>query len=263
MLNKSQLLVVLSSVVLFLVLYFGCSTSSKEDLAKSSRRGIKTESVESGSANVSEMISSAKNSLSAAQNSEMESLGKSVTDAGTQEAKIAGLKKLSGAWHQAGKEEVAAIYAEQVAESEKTETAWALAGGNYYLALKAATDKGIRDFCSGHAVVDFQNAASLNPSNLEHKINIALCYVENPPQDNPMRAVLLLQDLERQNPDSMLVPIQLARLAMKTGQFERAQGRLEKVLLKEPNNMKAICLLAEAYQKTGNAKAAEFSGRCK
>ena len=120
----------------------------------------------------------------------------------------------------------------------------------------------MRDFCTQRAVSAFQNAISLNPTKLENKINLALCYTENPPQDNPMKGILLLRDLDKENPDNIAVNLQLARLAIKTGQLDRAIVRLETVLTKEPNNKKAICLLADAYSGSQNAKAAEMMKKC-
>ena len=120
----------------------------------------------------------------------------------------------------------------------------------------------MRDFCTQRAVNAFQNAASLNPTKLDYKINLALCYTENPPQDEPMKGILLLRDLDKENPDNAAINIQLARLAIKTGQFDKAIARLEKVLASEPNNKKAVCFLAEAYKNTQNPKAAELAQKC-
>ena len=108
----------------------------------------------------------------------------------------------------------------------------------------------------------FQNAASLNPTNIEHTINLALCYTENPPADNPMKGTLLLLNLEKANSGNIPVNIQLARLGIKTGQFDKAIARLEKILAKEPDNKRAVCLLAEAYSKSNNAKSAELVRKC-
>ena len=77
-----------------------------------------------------------------------------------------------------------------------------------------------------------------------------------------MKGILLLRELDAQNPENIAVNSQLARLAIKTGQFDKAIGRLEKVLVKEPNNSKLICLLAEAYSGANNPKAAAMTEKC-
>lgn len=251
--NRQQIIVVASALALFFILYFGCDVQSKE------QKTIETARVLTGTTmDMAAVMKEATQSLSPAQASEIQSL--------TQKNEAAKdpsvLKQLSAAWHNAGHDEVAAHYAEQVAELDKTDEAWSIAGANYYLALQKAEDKSLRDFCVNQAVKAFQNAASLNPTKLEHRINLALCYTENPPQDNPMKGILLLRELDTQNPENVAVNFQLARLAIKTGQFDRAIVRLEKVLAKEPNNGKLACLLADAYAGANNPKAAEATQKC-
>lgn len=251
--NRQQIIAIASALVLFFVLYFGCDVQSKEQQTIETARALTGTTLD-----IATLIKEATQSLKPAQATDIQSL--------TQKSETAKdpsvLKQLSAAWHNAGHDEVAAHYAEQVAELEKTDEAWSIAGANYYLALQKAEDKPLRDFCTNQATKAFQNAASLNPAKLEHRINLALCYTENPPQDNPMKGILLLRELDAQNPDNVAVNYQLARLAIKTKQFDRAIGRLEKMVTIEPNNAKVVCLLAEAYAGANNPKATEMTQKC-
>lgn len=57
----------------------------------------------------------------------------------------------------------------------------------------------------------------------------------------------------------------LARLAIKTGQIDRAIQRLETSLALEPENQSTICLLAAAYGNAGPdyaSRAAEMAVKC-
>ena len=251
--NRQQIIVVASAVALFFTLYFGCDVKSKEQKSLDVARVLTGATLD-----MATVKKEAIKALKPAQINEIESL--------TQKAEASKdpsvLKPLSAAWHNAGHDEIAAHYAEQIAEIEKTDEAWSIAGANYYLALQKTEDKTLRDFCSSQAAKAFQNAASLNPTKVEHRINLALCYTENPQQDNPMKGILLLRELDAQNPENIAVNTQLARLAIQTGQFDKAIGRLEKVLVKEPNNGKLACLLADAYSGANNPKAAEAKQKC-
>ncbi len=251
--NRQQITLVASAVALFFILYFGCDVQSKEQKSFETARTLAGTSIDMAS-----VIKEANKSLNATQITEIQGLTQKSESAKDPSV----LKQLSAAWHNAGHDEIAAYYAEQIAELEKTDEAWSIAGANYYLALQKAEDKSLRDFCANQAVKAFQNAASLNPTKLEYRINLALCYTENPPQDNPMKGILLLRELDTQNPENVAVNAQLARLAIKTGQFDRAIGRLEKVLIKEPNNGKLYCLLADAYAGANNPKATEATQKC-
>lgn len=248
--NRQQLIVVGSAIVLLFVLYFGCETQTKEQKAIDQSRALTTEALD-----IKSHIEKTFSTLDAPLKASIQSL-----DAESKDPSV--LKQISAAWHNAKHDEIAAWYAEKVADVEKTEDAWSIAGANYYLAIAQNTDKPLRDFCTQKAVNAFQNAVSLNPKKVEHKVNLALCYTENPPQDNPMKGILLLRELDKENPDNVIVNVQLARLAIKTGQFDKAISRLEKVLTAEPENKKAICLIAEAYAGTQNSKAMEYEKRC-
>ena len=251
--NRQQITLIASAVALFFILYFGCDVKSKE------QKTFETARVLTGATlDMTAVIKEANKGLNPTQVAEIQSLTHQVETAKDPSV----MKQLSAAWHNAGHDEVAAHYAEQVAEIDKTDEAWSIAGANYYLALQKAEDKTVRDFCANQAVKAFQNAASLNPKKLEHRINLALCYTENPPQDNPMKGILLLRELDAQNPENVAVNAQLARLAIKTGQFDKAIGRLEKVITKDPNNGKLYCLLADAYTGANNPKAAEAAQKC-
>jgi predicted Zn-dependent protease len=92
---------------------------------------------------------------------------------------------------------------------------------------------------------------------------MALCYTEHPLADEPMKGILLLRELDAANPNHVGVNLQLARLSIKTGQFDKAIVRLERVLAIEPNSQQANCLAADAYKGAGDAtKAAAATKKC-
>lgn len=257
--GKPQLIAIASAVALFLALYVGCEVKSREQkTAEHSRK------VTGASVSVETLLQNALSKLSAAQRNTLTQL-QTAAQSAQPTTKAETLKQLSRFWHDAQDDAIAADYARQIAEIEKTDAAWEIAGANFFLALQQNQEKDVRDFCFKGATDAFQNAVSLNPQRIEHKVNLALCYAENPPPDNPMKSAMMLLELDKANPQNSVVNFQLARLAVKTGQFEKAIKRLETVVLKnDPNNRRAQCLAAEAYAGVGDAqKATEFGKKCK
>jgi len=259
--GKPQYLALTSAFVLFAGLYFGFSTKTSHPKAEEatrpmSREGISTES----------LVAEAKSRLSASQ---LESILQLETDLSTEkqgniEKKVVdALKTLSSKWYEVGEIPIAGAYAEQVAGMENTDSSWSVAGGTFYNGLIAAKEPALRDYCASHAIQAFEQASLVNPQKVEHRVNIALIYAENPPADNPMKAVLMLRELEAKHPDNPSVYNALGRLAIKTGQWQRAIDRLEKAYSLDPKNPNTPCLLAKAYEGADNTtKANEFARKC-
>ncbi len=257
--NKAQYLAVSGALALFLGLYFCFDT--KTDKQKTTER---SRSLQAESTSFETLLADAKAHLNAEQSARVTEQEQLLEKAATDVERTGVLKGLSGLWYEFGQIPVAGGFAEQVAEIENADTAWSVAGATFFNGLVASQDPVIRSFCARHAVKAFESAASLNPTHAEHRVNLALVYAENPPPDNPMQAVLMLRELENKHPDNPAVFNALGRLAIKTGQWQRAVERLEKAWSLDKKNPNTPCLLAKAYEGTGNiTKANEFAGLCK
>lgn len=257
--NKAQMSAVFAALVLFCGLYFGFDTKNDHQKTALRSQALQVESTGSDA-----LLADAKTHLSPAQAAEVTDLEQRVSSAADSVAKVAALKSLSAYWYRVPQLAVAGVFAEQVAELERSDSAWSVAGGTFFNGLVSAQDATIRSFCAEHAVKAFENATSLNPAKVEHRVNLALVYSENPPPDNPMQAVLMLRELEKQHPEEAAVYNALGRLAIKTGQWERAVDRLEKSWALSKSNPNTPCLLAKAYEGAGQTdKMAEFVKLCK
>ncbi len=256
--NKTQWIVIVAAAILFVTLYFGCDTKSDKHKIIEKQRVFSAVSTD-----ISSLLTEAKGILDAKDGSAILALETELDGAmdGGERADI--FKKLSSAWYKLKKPAIAGYYAEQVAEVEASEDAWSIAGTTFSLCVQRETEEKIKDYCTEHAIRALENAASLNPSNLQHNINLAVVYAENPPADNPMKGVLMLVELNKQNPDNVPVLNQLGRLAIKTGQFGKAVERLGRAVGIEPENLVSNCLLADAYKGAGESeKASMYLAKC-
>ena len=74
----------------------------------------------------------------------------------------------------------------------------------------------------------------------------------------------MLTKLAEENPTNTAVFLTLGRLAMRTGQFEKAKGRFETVIKLDAKNTDAHCLLAKALEGLNDLEGAKKEGRfCK
>ncbi len=255
-LNKYQFILIAFSIVAFLTMYFGCETKSKNIQALEKSRALSMEVT-----GIQNIINEAKKKLTQNQLSTLETMTAQLEkDTANRQAT---LKLLASEWYKCGHAAVSGHYAEEIATKSNTEDAWSIAGTTYVFGIKTATDEKTKEFCKSRAIKAFENAISLNPSNIDHQINMALCYVERPSQDNPMKGILMLRELNTKYPDNIGVLTQLARLALKTNQIDKALERLNQALKLDSKNKTTLCLLAEAYGLANDVQNAEvFKKKC-
>lgn len=257
--NKKQYLVIGIAVLVFLGLYFGFSTIPPEQRSLEKLRDANLEStgVENLIRDAIPTLHKSEKSLIDAYNFELEKSGEDTLQ------RIDILKNISKTWYESGHPAISGSYAEKIAELSGTDDTWSIAGTTYLICFKNTEDAKTKDFCIKRAVRAFEKAISLNPDKIEPRINLALCYVENPSKENPMQGILMLRDLNEKHPENVSVLNQLGLLSLETNQPEKALERLEAAISLDPDNKRTVCLLAEAYQIIGDvSKAEEYKQRC-
>ncbi len=244
--------------ILFLVIYLGFDTKPHDILLAEKSRASFIETT-----NIQNLLTKAREELRADEMGVIDAMVMRLDLAKKDSAKVEEYMNLSSAWYQNGYYGIAGHYAEEIAKVKNDETAWSIAGTTYATGIKKAKDEKEKSFCVERGRKSFENAISINPDNLNHKINLAVTFAEQPLADNPMKGIMMLLDLNKQDPENVSVLYHLARLGIQTGQFEKAIQRIEKALALDSDNKRIICLAVEAYNGIGNnLKAEEFSSRC-
>lgn len=256
--SKSQLFVLSLACIFFSILYFGFDTKPETQQELENTRALNKEST-----SINSLLMTAKKELKP-ENAQGVLLAEAQLDeAKNDSTKVEAYKALSSAWYQISRFAIAGFYAEKVAEVKNTDLAWSITGATYNKGMNLEKEEKVKEYCTSRAIQAFENAISLNPSNATHKVNLAVCYTERPPEGNPMKGVKMLLDISKKNPDNIAVLTSLGRFGMQTGQFEKAVARLEKALQIAPNNIKVNCLLAQAYEGVGQKeKAKTFNEIC-
>jgi len=257
--SKLQSIVLSAGLVLFCMLYFGFSTKPKNIAGIEDKRVVASEITD-----INNLIRDVQNELTPDQKSYLITLEKEVEASENESNKLDLLKRLSGKWFEYKQPHIAGFYAEKVADVENTVDAWSIVGTTYAAAFKMDAAQKVKEYARSKATGAFENAISLDPDAIQSKVNLALCYVEYPLQDNPMKGILMLIDLNKENPDNLLVLTNLGRLAIQTRQYDKAIERLGRVVELDPNNRNANCLLAQTYGEMGNQEKTDFYlNKCK
>ncbi len=248
--NKVQLISVITAVVVAVGLYFIPIKPGKSVEAERSR------SLEMEAFSERGVIEGALEKTEGADKTTINILMDQLSLATTDSAKVSVLKELSGTWYRMGQPLAAGVYAQRIADSENTDESWAMAGTTYILAMKKQEDEKEKQFAKGRAISSLENAISLNPNEVSHRINLAMCHVELPAQDDPMKGILMLRELSEKYPENAAVYVRLASLAIRTGQYDKALERLRQALELEPDDAEALLLTAQAYEAKGDKENA-------
>ncbi|MBK8145615.1 MAG: tetratricopeptide repeat protein [Bacteroidetes bacterium] len=157
---------------------------------------------------------------------------------------------------------MAAYYYKRAAFLENTEKSVTFAGNLYQAVLQKTEEPGTRKWLALEAIACFNKALTINPNNTDTKIALATCYTEG--TGETMKGVTLLREVTKTDSNNISANIILGKLAIQSGQFDKAKKRLELVLSIKPDNTEAMYFLAEAYKGSGNKeKAISLFEQCK
>jgi tetratricopeptide (TPR) repeat protein len=159
--------------------------------------------------------------------------------------RVEALKLLSSTWFDQNAFVPAGYFAERIAEILQTAESWAIAGSTYAAEFSLGDDPEDVNLAMAGAVRSFENAISLDPENIDYRINLAICYAEQPPATNPMKGILSLLELNRSYPENTSVLYHLARFGMRTGQYDKAKERLETAISIDSTERRLYCLMVD------------------
>lgn len=257
--GRTQWIAAAATAILLLLTYWGCPVRPPE-------AGTELQRAPTSSTGLESLIRSVRDELSPAQIATLANLEErlELAENSQTEPQRPLLEQLAGEWFRAGHPAISGIYARKIAEASKEAEDWNIAATTFTLCLQQEeTDTKTLQFCSTQAEGAYQAAISLDPDDVDARINLAVSYTDYPPQDNPMKGILMLRDLEKQYPGNARVYITLAQLAIRTNQLDRAVQRLEKAVELDPENPDAVCPLARVYEQLNQQdQAAAMIERC-
>lgn len=171
-------------------------------------------------------------------------------------------KDLAEFWETHDDLTAAAYYYKKGAILENTEKSLTFAGQLLLVLMQRTQDQGIRTWQAKEAIDCFSRVLESNPTNTDAKIALATCYTEG--TGETMKGVTLLREVTAQDSTHIAANVILGKLAIQSGQFDKAQRRLEMVVSKQPDNTEAMYFLAEAYKGLGQKeKAVKWFEQCK
>lgn len=237
-----------------MVLFYAPARKNLLKSSKPSKEAAKSTSVE-------DFIISAKADLSPAQISNFANWELALNSA-IETDKIAYLDSLSTAWSVLKNPYLAAHYLKQKANLDANKESYLRSGRLYFLAFETLKDSSFKDQSLKEATALFEKVQEIDPKDDDVRLELALCYIENP--TNPMRGISLLRQLIDENPKNENALFNLGILSMRSGQFDKAIGRFEEILAFSPERIELFRYIAHCYEQIGEKdKAIVYFSRFK
>lgn len=172
------------------------------------------------------------------------------------EQQIADYESLGKLWLQSKKSNIiAAHYFGQSGKLENSEKKLNFAAHLLSEELKNEEDlmPSMKNWMEQEAIGYYTASLTINPLNDTVKIDLAMVYMD---ANNPMKGVEQLLDIVRRDSTNIPANVMLGKMAIQSGQLDKAIERGNTILRVDPKNIDAHLFLGEAYKREGNKEKA-------
>ena len=242
--RKPQLILILSGLLLFSVLYFFTPRfTAKEANAPS-------QSAENQVVTTESILNTAKLALSESQKISLLSIENQLLNASNAQDSLKSYKALTRFWADSAQKLAPYLYfsysAALLENSEKSLTfAAQLLVDNL---LTPDAPPALLPWIAGNAKVLLEKALVINPKNDSAKINLGACYLFGNLSDNPMQGITKIKEVVDKDSTNAYGQFILALGGKKSGQYDKAIERFLTVIKIQPNHIEAMIHLAECYE---------------
>lgn len=152
-------------------------------------------------------------------------------------------------WDKQKRPDFAAYFVEQIAERSQTSLAYSKAGDRYYYAVRFTKDNNEIPALYQSAMSCYQKAVDKDAKNIDAKIQLAACFVEE--GKDPMKGIGMLREVEKTDSANVKLQLTFAFFSVKSQQWDKAIKRFNRVLEIDPLYIEAYLHLADAYEQQG------------
>ena len=244
--RKPQLILILSGLLLFSVLYFFTPRYTAKEANESNQ------SAENQVVTTESILNTAKLALSESQKISLLSIENQLIKAKNAQDSLKSYKALTKFWADSAQKLAPYLYfsysAALLENSEKSLTfAAQLLVDNL---LTPDAPPALLPWIAGNAKVLLEKALVINPKNDSAKINLGACYLFGNLSDNPMQGITKIKEVVDKDSTNAYGQFILALGGKKSGQYDKAIERFLTVINIQPNQIEAMIHLAECYELT-------------
>jgi tetratricopeptide (TPR) repeat protein len=244
-LKKQQLILVGSGVVLLCLIYFFGKTipPKKNPGAVAAATGAKEISFNT-------ILEASKQQLSPAQQAFVAQLETAVVRGDVKEQQIKVYKQLADFWKDSAHLLIPyAYYSAQAAKLENSQKSLTFAAQFFFEGIRRQDNPELQRWMATEAKVLFEKALQIAPDNDSLKIGLGSTILFGNLGEGPMEGIRMIREVADRDPENMYAQFMLGLGGMISGQYDKAIDRLLKVVQHQPENVEAMLMLAEAYER--------------
>lgn len=98
----------------------------------------------------------------------------------------------------------------------------------------------------------FERSLKINPKNDSTKVGLGTCYMFGGFSASPMEGIKLIREVVERDSTNIYAQMMMVQGSLISGQYDKAIGRLQTVNRLQPDNLEAIFMLADLYDRTGD-----------
>jgi Tfp pilus assembly protein PilF len=248
-LKKQQLLLVGSGVVLLCLIYFfGRTIPPKKEPGTTAAAPASSREID-----INSILAASRQQLPAWQQAYVAQLETAVVRGDVKEQQVKVYRQLAAFWKDSAHLLLPyGYYTAEAAKLENSQKSLTFAAQFFLDGIRRQENPDLQRWMGLQAKELFEKALQLDPGNDSLKVGLGSCYLFGNISESPMEGITMIREVAQRDPDNMYAQFMLGMGGMISGQFDKVIERMGKVVQHQPDNVEAILILAEAYERTGD-----------
>lgn len=207
--------------------------------------------------NIDTLLHHAKEQLKPEQLTRLEILEKSVIRGDVKNQQLDVFHQLAIFWRDSARIfEPYAWYEAEAARLEYSEKTLTFAAHLFLDNLRGEENPQLKKWKALQAKDLFERSLKINNKNDSSLVGLGACYIFGGIADNPMEGILKIRQVVERDSTNVFANLVLGHGSVISGQYDKAIERFEKVLNIQPENLEAIIMLAEVFERKADKVSA-------
>jgi tetratricopeptide (TPR) repeat protein len=252
--KKPQWITIGSAALLVTVIFiFGKTVPSKKIVASANnQQGDKMPDVPAG-ISTDTILAMAKKQLRPEQIVRLNTLEHSISRGDVKDQQIRVYHQLARFWSDSANIFAPfAWYEAEAARLENSEKSLTFAARLFLDNLQKDDDEQQKQWKALQAKDLFERSLKINPDNDSSKVGLGACYLFGDISAAPMVGITKIREVVEKDSSNIYAQMMLIQGLLLSGQYDKAISRLQLVNRMEPDNVEAIFLLADTYDRTND-----------